>query len=80
MAATHSQLDVDNLVAALKAAPQPKAVDVQATFCSVWPTARQALDVLKTILASVPGVGLFAGPAIGIVLAAGEAAQKAFCK
>jgi hypothetical protein len=45
-------------------------------FCSVWPQAKEGLSALQAILAMVPGVSAFAGPAIGIVLAAGTAAAN----
>ena len=51
----------------------------QETFCQNWDTAKQVLNMLQPILAAVPGVGIFAGPAIGVVLAAGDAAKKAVC-
>jgi hypothetical protein len=47
------------------------------SFCRNWPTARGVLQMLHPILAAVPGLGLFAGPAIGVVIAAGDAAKKA---
>jgi hypothetical protein len=49
-------------------------------FCKNWDTARQVLQMLQPILAAVPGVGVFASPAIGVVIAAGDAAKKAVCQ
>lgn len=48
-------------------------------FCSDWPTAKTVLQALQPLLSGIPGIGIFAGPAIGIVIAAGDAAYKAFC-
>jgi hypothetical protein len=50
-----------------------------AKFCAAWPNVEEALSALQGILAIVPGVSAFAGPAIGIVRAAGTAASKAVC-
>ena len=46
-------------------------------FCNIWPNAKSAL---QTILGAVPGVSIFAGAAISIVIAAGNAASEAMCK
>jgi hypothetical protein len=51
----------------------------QENFCNNWGTARGVLQMLQPILGAVPGIGLFAGPAIGVVIAAGDAAKKAVC-
>ena len=62
---------------------QPKATgpdDVRQGFCSSWPAARVGLEGLQTVLSLVPGVTMFASPAISIVLAAGDAAKGALCK
>jgi hypothetical protein len=61
--------------------PQVKGKDeaLQA-FCNAWPTARAGLDGLRGVLALVPGINVFASPAISIVLAAGDAAKNALCK
>jgi hypothetical protein len=48
-------------------------------FCQDWDTARAVLVALQPILSAVPGIGIFAGPAIGVVIAAGDAAKKALC-
>ncbi|NIE63156.1 hypothetical protein [Burkholderia sp. Ax-1719] len=49
-------------------------------FCEVWPVASEGLTALKGILGVIPGVSAFAAVAIGIVLAAGNAASNAVCK
>ena len=49
-------------------------------FCNIWPNAKSALTALQTILGAVPGVSIFAGAAISIVIAAGNAASEAMCK
>ena len=62
---------------------QPKPIgpgDVRQGFCSSWPAARVGLEGLQTVLSLVPGVAKFAGPAISVVLAAGDAAKGALCK
>lgn len=51
----------------------------KAKFCAAWTNVEEALSGLQSILAVVPGVNVFAGPAIGIVRAAGTAASKAMC-
>lgn len=48
-------------------------------FCAAWPGAKIGLEGLRTVLSLVPGVNVFAGPAISIVIAAGDAAQSALC-
>ena len=61
----------------------PKAIgpgDERQGFCSSWPAARVGLEGLQTVLSLVPGVAKFAGPAISVVLAAGDAAKGALCK
>ena len=62
---------------------QPKASglnDVRQGFCSTWPEARVTLEALQTVLSLVPGVTMFAGAAISVALAAGDAAKGALCK
>lgn len=49
------------------------------TFCSNWDKTKPVLDVLKVVLSAVPGIGIFAGPAIAVVIASGDAAKKAIC-
>jgi hypothetical protein len=53
--------------------------DAQTTFCGVWPQAKTALELLRTFIGVIPGVGLFAKAAIVIVIAAGDAASSAVC-
>jgi hypothetical protein len=55
------------------------AVSDKETFCQVWPQAKEGLTLLRSILQFVPGVGVFAAPAIGIVTATGDAVQKGLC-
>lgn len=50
------------------------------SFCEIWPAAKTGLHALAGVLALVPGVSVFAGPAVTIVTAAGDAAAKAFCE
>jgi hypothetical protein len=59
---------------------QGGADNVVLSFCNSWPGVRAGLDGLRTILSLIPGVNVFAGPAITIVLAAGDAAKAALCK
>jgi hypothetical protein len=74
---TFTPQQIDALADAIK--KQPAMGGGQQTFCKNWDMAKQVLQVLQPVLASVPGVGLFAGPAIGVVIAAGDAAKKAVC-
>ena len=69
---------VDQLVAAIKASPAGQGGG-PAAFCDNWPAAKQVLQALQPILAGVPGIGLFAGPAIALAIVAGDAAHKALC-
>jgi hypothetical protein len=55
-------------------------VDPKKAFCDNWANAKNVLQMLQPILVSVPGVGIFAGPAIAVVIAAGDAAKNAVCK
>jgi hypothetical protein len=41
-------------------------------FCELWPTAKQVLEILKSI---IPGGGII----VGMVIAIGDGAHKAFC-
>lgn len=49
-------------------------------FCGTWPTVKPVLNELRNIIALVPGISVFAGPAIVVVIAAGDAAFAAICK
>jgi hypothetical protein len=40
---------------------------------------RQGLALLKQMAPTIPGVGVFVGFAVDIVIAAGDAAAKALC-
>jgi hypothetical protein len=73
-----SEADFDQLANTI-ATHAPAARGATETFCQVWPQAKEGLTLLRTILQFVPGVGMFAAPAIGIVTAAGDAAQKGLC-
>jgi hypothetical protein len=63
---------------------QPKAIgpdDVRQEFCGSWPAARVGLERLQPVLSLIAGVTMgFAGEAISVVLAAGDAAKGALCK
>ena len=41
-------------------------------FCELWPTAKPVLEILKSI---IPGGGII----VGMVIAIGDGAHKAFC-
>jgi hypothetical protein len=73
---TFTPQQVDALAAEIKKQAAQGGSDA---FCKNWDQAKQVLQLLQPILAAVPGVGIFAGPAIAVVLAAGEAAKKAVC-
>jgi hypothetical protein len=60
--------------------PAAKKGGPQETFCDVWPQAKNGLNLLKGIIGSVPGVSFFARASIDIVVAAGDAANAAFCQ
>ena len=60
--------------------PAAKKGGPQETFCDVWPQAKNGLNLLKSIIGSVPGVSFFAKAAIDIVMASGDAASSAFCQ
>ena len=60
--------------------PTATGPDVRHGFCCSWPAARTGLEGLRTVLTLVPGVSMFAGPAISVVLAAGDAARGALCE
>jgi hypothetical protein len=72
---TPQQLD-----ALAKAIESQKGMGPTDVFCNNWDTAKQVLQMLQPILASVPGVGRFASAAIAVVIAAGDAAKKVVCK
>ena len=48
-------------------------------FCDNWPAAKSVLQTLQPLLAGIPGIGVFAGPAISLAIVAGDAAHKALC-
>lgn len=76
--------ELENLFRQHKGAIQPAAtthaVTGGVTFCGVWPSAKSGLQLLQQVIDKVPGVSLFAGAAIAIVIAAGDAAYSVFCK
>ncbi len=71
-----TQGQIDALARALKEQKGSAASDA---FCKDWDAAKGVLQALQPILSAVPTVGLFAGPAIAVVVAAGDAAKKAVC-
>jgi hypothetical protein len=76
---TLTEADVKDLSKVIREqARVPK--DAQEDFCEVWPQAKTALQLLKTFIGIIPGVGAFAKVAIGIVIVAGEAASSAVCQ
>jgi len=76
---TITDADVGNLTEVIKKQQQvPMAA--QSTFCDIWPQAKTALELLNTFIVTIPGTGFFAKAAIGIVIAAGDAASNAVCK
>jgi hypothetical protein len=76
-----SEADVKDLTKIFKEQVRvPKEVDIQGTFCQVWPQAKTALELLNSFIGSIPGVGIFARMSISIVIAAGDAAKSAVCK
>ena len=71
--------DVKELTAMIKEHAKVKRGPPE-TFCQVWPEAKNGLQLLSTFIGTIPGVGPFARVAIGIVIAAGDAASSAVCK
>ena len=53
--------------------------DAKTVFCKDWPTVKPVLAALGGLLSAIPGVGVFAGPAIAVVTTAGDAASRALC-
>jgi hypothetical protein len=83
---TFTQQQIDDLARAISKSKQKSEAVREATaasasdvFCNDWDSAKSVLQALQPILSQVPGVGLFAGPAIAAVIAAGDAAKKAIC-
>jgi len=81
---TFTQQQVDDLARAIskqkgEATREATAASASDVFCNDWDPAKSVLQALQPILSQVPGVGLFAGPAIAVVIAAGDAAKKAIC-
>jgi hypothetical protein len=76
---TITDADVENLTDVIKK-QQQVSMAAQNNFCEIWPQAKTALELLNTFILVIPGAGFFAKSAIGIVLAAGEAASNAVCK
>lgn len=73
-----SNAQQDELQAAFDNIQPMGAVD---TFCQNWPSAKIALETLRPLLAMIPGINVFAGSAIAVVIAAGDAAHKSsLCK
>jgi len=81
---TYNQKQIDDLAHAIakqksEATREATAASASDVFCNDWDSAKSVLQALQPILAQVAGVGLFAGPAIAVVIAAGDAAKKAIC-
>jgi hypothetical protein len=73
-----SDADIEDLAKLIRQ-HGPVQKDAQKTFCGIWPKAKEGLELLRTILDLIPGIGVFAKAAIAIVLAAGDAANNALC-
>ena len=78
---TPTALDVAQLEEAISksAGAAPVSADLKQDFCKVWPTAKQALELLSPILVAIPGVSIFAKAAITAVITAGDTAHKVMC-
>jgi hypothetical protein len=59
--------------------PDEMGVDAKQVFCANWDTTKLVLGALSGLLTAIPGVGIFAGPAVGVITAAGDAASRAIC-
>jgi hypothetical protein len=79
MAQTMIQFTPQQIDALQEAIEKNQQQGTSEVFCKNWDTVEPALQVLSGLLAAVPGVGIFAGPAIAVVIAAGNAAKKAVC-
>ena len=77
---TITEADVNELTKAIKEHVKVTKGGPQQTFCQVWPQAKEGLQILSTFINTIPGVGVFAKVAVGIVIAAGDAASSAVCK
>jgi hypothetical protein len=73
---TFTQAQIDALADAIS---KNQAMGGKEAFCKNWDTTKEVLDMLRPILGMVPGVGIFAGPAISAVIVAGDAAKRAVC-
>jgi len=73
------QTDVENLAKVIKEHVKKTKGPAQDTFCGIWPQAKEGLQLLSTFIGVIPGVGIFAKVAIGVVIAAGDAASSAVC-
>ncbi|BCT67321.1 hypothetical protein [Nitrosospira sp. NRS527] len=80
MPSTEETKQIQELTELIKKSEVSKAEAMGVDFCGIWPSARTALTALKGILGAIPGVSVFAGSAISIVIAAGDAASNAMCK
>ena len=54
--------------------------DAKGRFCESWEQARQALELLRTVIVAVPGFGIVTSGIIGVAITAGDAAHRAFCR
>ena len=73
--------DIQSLKEALETnASQKLSAAGLSDFCEVWPNVKKALLVLQGIIGSIPGISIFAKAAIGVVIAAGDAAAAVLCK
>ena len=80
---TFTQQQIDDLTRAIAnhrgVSREAAGAAASNVFCNDWDTAKSVLQALQPVLSQVPGVGLFAGPAVAVVIAAGDAAKKAIC-
>jgi hypothetical protein len=62
-----------------KAISETQVLGGREFFCNNWENTKTVLTTLREIVGLVPGVGVFAGPALSVVLIAGDAAKRVVC-
>lgn len=62
-----------------RAIKETQALGGKEFFCNNWENTKTVLSMLQQILGLVPGIGVFAGPALSAVLVAGDAAKRTVC-
>ena len=74
-----SASDIKNLSDHIEANKASVPAATAVSFCGAWPAAKAGLQLLQSVLQSIPGISMFAGWAVAVVIAAGDAASNALC-